>query len=59
MPITAIIPVFNEEISIGSVVLRAKKYADSVLVVDDGSIDRTCEVARLAGAEVIQHHRNI
>ncbi len=59
MPITAFIPVFNEEMSIGSVVLRAKKYADSVLVVDDGSIDRTCEVARLAGAEVIQHHRNI
>lgn len=59
MPITAIIPVFNEEISIGSVVLHAKKYADSVLVVDDGSIDLTCEVARLAGAEVIQHHRNI
>jgi glycosyltransferase involved in cell wall biosynthesis len=59
MPITAIIPVFNEEISIGSVVLRAKKYVDSVLVVDDGSIDRTCEVARLAGAEVIQHHRHI
>ncbi|PWB51232.1 MAG: dolichyl-phosphate mannose synthase [Candidatus Methanoperedenaceae archaeon] len=59
MPITAIISAFNEEISIGSVVLRAKKYTDRVLVVDDGSIDRTCEVARLAGAEVIQHHRNI
>jgi glycosyltransferase involved in cell wall biosynthesis len=59
MPITAIIPAFNEELSIGSVVLRAKKHADIVLVIDDGSIDRTCEVARLAGAEVIQHHRNI
>jgi glycosyltransferase involved in cell wall biosynthesis len=59
MPLTAIIPAFNEELSIGSVVLRVKKHADSVLVIDDGSIDRTCEVARLAGAEVIQHHRNI
>ena len=35
--ITAILPAFNEESAIGSVVLRAKKYVDRVIVVDDGS----------------------
>jgi glycosyltransferase involved in cell wall biosynthesis len=53
--VTAILPAFNEEVAIGSVVLRARKYADRVIVVDDGSSDRTAEVAKLAGAEVIRH----
>jgi glycosyltransferase involved in cell wall biosynthesis len=56
--ILAILPAFNEEVSIGSVVLRAKRYADRVIVVDDGSSDRTAEVADLAGAEVIRHQVN-
>ncbi len=59
MPITAIIPAFNEEVSVGSIVLHARQHADRVIVIDDGSTDRTCEVARLAGAEVICHHRNM
>ena len=53
--ITAILPAYNEEVSIGSVVLRAREYADRVIVIDDGSLDRTAEVAELAGAEVIRH----
>lgn len=53
--ITAILPAFNEEVSIGSVVLRARRYVDRVIVVDDGSSDRTAEVAEQAGAEVIRH----
>jgi glycosyltransferase involved in cell wall biosynthesis len=56
--ITAIFPAFNEELSIGSVVLRTRKYADRVLVIDDGSTDRTAEIAELAGAEVIKHPAN-
>jgi glycosyltransferase involved in cell wall biosynthesis len=56
--IAAILPAFNEEVSIGSVVLRTKRYADRVIVVDDGSSDRTAEVAELAGAEVIRHPKN-
>ena len=59
MPITAIIPAFNEEVSVGSIVLHARQHADRVIVIDDGSTDRTGEVARLAGAEVICHHRNM
>jgi glycosyltransferase involved in cell wall biosynthesis len=57
--ITAILPAFNEEVSIGSVVLRTKQYANRVIVVDDGSSDRTAEVASLAGAEVLRHTENM
>jgi glycosyltransferase involved in cell wall biosynthesis len=52
------IPAFNEEVAIGSVVLRSKKYADEVIVIDDGSADNTAEVAALAGAKVIKHEKN-
>ena len=50
----AVFPALNDEKVIGSLVLRAKQYADRVIVVDDGSSDRTAEVAKLAGAEVIR-----
>lgn len=56
--ITAILPAFNEEVSIGSVVLHARQHAHRVIVIDDGSTDRTSEIARLAGAEVIRHQFN-
>jgi glycosyltransferase involved in cell wall biosynthesis len=56
--ITVILPAYNEEVSIGSMVLRTRQYADRVLVIDDGSTDRTAEVAELAGAEVIRHPIN-
>ena len=57
--ITALLPAHNEEISIGSVVLRARQYVDRVIVIDDGSSDRTAEVAALAGAEVLRHAKNL
>lgn len=52
-----IIPAYNEELTVGSVVALASKYGD-VLVVDDGSTDRTSEVAQKAGAVVIRHPAN-
>lgn len=52
------IPAYNEEVAVGSVVLRSLKYADKVIVIDDGSKDKTAEIARLAGAEVIVHKTN-
>jgi len=57
--ITAILPAYNEEVSIGSIVLRTLKYADRVIVIDDGSLDRTAEVAALAGAQVLRHEVNL
>ena len=56
--ITAILPAYNEEVSIGSVVLNTKKYVGSIIVVDDGSTDNTVEIAELAGAQVICHSSN-
>lgn len=54
----AVIPCYNEESTIGSVVLKAKRHVDEVLVVDDGSIDDTAKIASDAGAIVISHKRN-
>jgi len=52
------IPCFNEELTIGSLVLKSREYVDDVLVVNDGSKDNTAKVAALAGAQVISHEKN-
>ena len=52
-----VIPAYNEELTIGSVVALAKKYGD-VLVVDDGSNDKTSKIAQEVGAIVVKHEVN-
>jgi len=42
----AVVPCYNEEATIGSVVLKAKRHVNEVLVVDDGSTDDTTKIAR-------------
>ncbi len=54
----AMVPCYNEESTIGSVILKAKSYVDRVLVVDDGSSDDTVKIAKKAGARVISHKMN-
>jgi len=56
--VVAVIPAYNEERFIGSVVLRARRYVDTVIVVDDGSTDATGEIAEAAGAIVVRHNTN-
>jgi glycosyltransferase involved in cell wall biosynthesis len=56
--VIAAIPCYNEERFIGDVVRRTSQYVDQVIVVDDGSSDRTVEVAEVAGAMVVRHDVN-
>jgi glycosyltransferase involved in cell wall biosynthesis len=52
--VTVIVPCLNEEAAIGPVVRDVLALGvDAVLVVDNGSTDRTAEVARAAGARVV------
>lgn len=52
--ITVIIPCLNEEQGIEKVLRRMPPFVDQVIVVDNGSTDRTSDVARSLGAEVIR-----
>jgi glycosyltransferase involved in cell wall biosynthesis len=54
----AIIPCRNEEATIGSLILKTKRFVNEVLVVDDGSDDETKKIAKDAGATVISHKKN-
>lgn len=62
--ISVVIPAYNEAGAIGAVVRRirdvlAGKYAFEILVVNDGSTDRTLEEAAAAGARVITNPINM
>lgn len=56
--IVAVIPCHNEERHIADIVGQASKYVGQVVVIDDGSSDRTAAVAASAGALVIRHEVN-
>jgi glycosyltransferase involved in cell wall biosynthesis len=52
------IPAFNEAQNIAEIIAKSKKYADEVIVYDDGSTDDTYETANSAGATVIRNPEN-
>ena len=58
--VAVIIAAKNEELRVGRTVEAARSLpgVDLVLVVDDGSTDRTGVLAREAGARVVRHPRN-
>ncbi len=56
--IMALVPAFNESRTIASVVKDLLLYVDDVVVIDDGSVDNTADLARGAGAIVIRHSLN-
>lgn len=55
MKVVAVIPCYNEEKFIESVVYKAKKYVDLVVVSDDRSKDNTVKLAENAGALVVKN----
>jgi len=60
MKVWIVMPAYNEERTIGGVldILRQEGYS-KVIVVDDGSRDRTAEIARSKGALVVSHPKNM
>lgn len=52
------IPVYDEERVISDIVKRSLQFVDQVVVCDDGSTDKTADMATTAGAHVIKHQKN-
>ncbi len=52
-PVCALIPAYNAETSIGEVIDRTKEHVPRVIVVNDGSTDRTEEITRGRGVEMV------
>jgi len=50
-----LIPVFNEASTIGSVISKTMKYAQTILVIDDGSTDDSAVIAKYLNAIVVSH----
>ena len=63
-PVSVVIPAYDEENAIGREVetihrvLSTYRIEHEILVVDDGSSDRTAALAAAAGARVLQHVGN-
>lgn len=51
----ALIPAYNEARTIAEVLTRTRSFVDGMIVIDDGSSDRTAEIARAHGAIVVSH----
>jgi glycosyltransferase involved in cell wall biosynthesis len=60
MKVAAVIPAYNEELTIGDVVstLRQCELIEEILVVSDASEDQTATIASAAGARVLEHESN-
>jgi glycosyltransferase involved in cell wall biosynthesis len=59
---TIVVPAYNEEEAIREVITRVKKICsgeDEIIVVDDGSDDRTSEIALKTGVKVLRHEKNM
>jgi len=58
MKICALIPAFNVAATIQDVILRTQKVIPTVIVIDDGSQDKTAYHAHQTGAHVLTHTTN-
>lgn len=56
--IVVLIPAYNEEKNIKEVIERTKKITKNIIVIDDGSKDKTYEMAKKTKAIVLRHNKN-
>lgn len=54
-----IIPAHNEEKNISKVIVDAKKQSSNIIVVDDGSTDKTYDIALKSSVIVLRHVLNL
>ena len=54
-----IVPIYNEGDNLEFVIKDLRKYFDNILVIDDGSIDKSFEILNELGVNFIQHCVNI
>lgn len=65
MKLSIIIPAYNEEKILGEVLDEVKEFIQSkghqaeIIVVDDGSKDKTSATAELRGVDVLRHEKNL
>jgi len=55
MKIFCIIPAYNEAKTISKVINKVKPFVNKVVIVDDGSADKTQELAKMQGVKVLSH----
>ena len=55
LPVTVAVPVKNEEANLANCLERLNRFAE-IVVIDSGSTDRTCEIAKEFGARVVEFH---
>lgn len=58
MKVVCVIPAWNEAAHISEVISGVKPKVDAVVLIDDGSKDKTADLASAAGATVIRHKIN-
>lgn len=57
--VVAVMPAYNEAQKINQVISRVERFVDSVIVVDDGSVDETSEKARGHKVVILKHLINL
>jgi glycosyltransferase involved in cell wall biosynthesis len=56
--IVAVVPAYNEENTINTVLCNVKKYVDEIVVIDDASTDKTIKMVKKNYVTLIKHKKN-
>jgi len=57
--IIVLIPAYNEEKHLRKLLTEIQEHITDIVVINDGSHDRTCEIAEQSGVHLLQHPKNL